>query len=221
MRVPEFRPRTWSRRLAPMAAFSALAMAGCASVEPVSSAHLADSEVAAAMERWVTPISAGENLGKTPGFLTLPEAVHSCVVNNLRIQAGSEKIHQARADLWTDSLIPNSQLTVDTQFIPLQSTDINNQGGPPQYDANFSIPLDWCLFGKRVAAMEASRLGIEVAAADFADLIRQKVTDTVVAYYDLMEAKELAKLPDDERKAWESFWAEVRQLCDQTGPMKK
>ena len=178
----------------PMAAYSAFALSGCASVEPVASAHLADTEVSAAIERWVTPIASGETLGKTPGVLTLPEAVHSCVFNNLKIQVGAEKIHQARADLWTDSLIPNSQLTVDTQFIPLQRTDINNQGGPPQYDANFSIPLDWCLFGKRVAAMEASRLGIEVAAADFAELIRQKVTDTVVAYYDLMEAKELTKL---------------------------
>ena len=129
-----------------------------------------------------------------PSVVSLPQAIEACVLANLRIQSGREKVQQARADFLTDSLIPNPQLLVDGQLLPLQRIDINNQAGPPQYDANLTIPIDWWLFGKRVAAMEASRLGVDVANADYADLIRRKVVETAVAFYDVLEAHEVLKL---------------------------
>src|SRR5207247_1536462 len=81
-----------------------------------------------------------------------------------------------------------------------RALDRNRQGGPPQYDANFTVPIDWWLFGKRLAATEAARLGIDVAGADYADLIRKKVAETVVAFYDLLEAQELLKLSGESVK---------------------
>src|SRR5690242_10932656 len=41
--------------------------------------------------------------------VTLPDAIEQCVLTNLRIQAGREKVQQARAELISDSLIPNPQ----------------------------------------------------------------------------------------------------------------
>ncbi len=129
--------------------------------------------------------------------VTLAIAVQSCVRNNLRVRAGVEKVQLARADLITDSTIPNPQLFADAQLLPLQRANIDNQAGPPQYDAILTVPIDWWLFGKRVAAIEAARLNVDVASAGFANLIRRQVVDTVVAFYDVLENRELVKLAED------------------------
>src|SRR5438132_7291925 len=90
------------------------------------------------------------------------------------------------------------QLLADTQLIPLQYTDMNNQAGPPQWDLVLTVPLDWYVFGKRVAAIEAARLNVDVASFDFADFIRTTVSQTVEAYYDHLEAKaQLQQAQDD------------------------
>jgi cobalt-zinc-cadmium efflux system outer membrane protein len=130
-----------------------------------------------------------------PTAVTLPDAVYETVFFNLRLQAGAEKVQQARADLLTDSLIPNPTLLYDsllnswgTAFKPTM------QGGPPQMDVMVTLPIDWFVFGKRAAAMASSKLGVDVAAADFADLIRKRVLDTLLAFYDVLEAKELLRL---------------------------
>src|SRR5262245_13991309 len=51
--------------------------------------------------------------------VTLPQAIHESVYANLRLRARGEKVHQAMAELTTSSIIPNSQLFWDYQFIPL------------------------------------------------------------------------------------------------------
>src|SRR5262249_412248 len=117
---------------------------------------------------------------------------------NLRLRAKGEKVPQAMADLTTAGLIPNLQLFADYQLVPLQHTDINNQAGPPQWDGLFTIPLDWFLFGKRVAAIEAARLNIDVASFDLADAVRTTVQQTIEAFYDHLEAKALAQLAQDD-----------------------
>jgi cobalt-zinc-cadmium efflux system outer membrane protein len=118
--------------------------------------------------------------------LTLPMAVELCVNNNFRVLADAERIHQAEAELITSSLIPNPSLFSDCQLIPLQRADITNQLGPPQWDTLVAFPIDWLLFGKRLAAMQAARLGIEVSSADLADVLRVQVTQTVDAFYEVL-----------------------------------
>jgi outer membrane protein, heavy metal efflux system len=130
--------------------------------------------------------------------VTLPQAVHESVYANLRLRARGEKVSQAMAELTTSSIIPNSQLFWDYQFIPLQHTDIFNQAGPPQTDLTLTIPLDWFLFGKRVAAMEAARLGVDVATFDLQDFVRKHVAETVDAFYEHLQAKELSKLAHED-----------------------
>jgi cobalt-zinc-cadmium efflux system outer membrane protein len=118
--------------------------------------------------------------------ITLPMAVAMCVNNNFRVLAGAERVRIAEADLITSSLIPNPSLFADCQLIPLQRADINNQLGPPQWDTLVAFPIDWLLFGKRLAAMQAARLGIEVSSADFANVLRIQLAQTVDAFYEVL-----------------------------------
>jgi cobalt-zinc-cadmium efflux system outer membrane protein len=144
--------------------------------------------------------------------ITLPEAIQMCITQNFRLLAGAERVRQAEADLVTASLLPNPSLFADYQLIPLQRADINNQLGPPQVDALLTVPLDWLVFGKRVAAIQAARLGIEVSNADYADLHRLQVARTVDAFYEVLADEEFLKLAEknhEELKEIESLTREI------------
>jgi len=154
------------------------------SVDPVQQGTVG-TDVRVASDATVAPAA--------PTAVSLQEAIHLCIVANLTIRAGSEKIAQAQGDFTQASLIPNPTLLLDTLLNPFPGSRFTpqRQGGPPQQDLAVTFPIDWCLFGKRVAAMEAARLGVDVATADVANLIRLQVTDTAVAFYDVLEAKAL------------------------------
>jgi cobalt-zinc-cadmium efflux system outer membrane protein len=130
--------------------------------------------------------------------VTLPDAVRECVLNNLRLKGGEERIRQAQADYITESLIPNSQLMTDAQLLPLSSIDTLNQAGPPQYDALVTMPIDWLVFGKRVAAQAAAALSVDVARADQADLLRKEIAQTVDLFYDALEARVAVRLAEQD-----------------------
>jgi cobalt-zinc-cadmium efflux system outer membrane protein len=140
---------------------------------------------------WNEKKEAGEQKdkgGSAQGKLkiTLPMAIEMCVNNNFRVLAEAQRVRMAEADLTTSSLIPNPSLFADCQLIPLQHTDILNQLGPPQWDALVTFPIDWLLFGKRLAAMQQARLGIEVKSADFANVLRTQLALTVDAFYEVL-----------------------------------
>jgi outer membrane protein, heavy metal efflux system len=127
-----------------------------------------------------------DDLSQPKPKITLPMAIAMCVNNNFRVIAAAQGIRMAEADLLTSSLIPNPSLFTDYQLVPLQHTDVKEQLGPPQADALVSVPIDWLLFGKRVAAMEAARLGIDISSADHADVLRLQVSRTVDAFYEVL-----------------------------------
>ena len=118
--------------------------------------------------------------------ITLPMAIEMCVNNNFRVMAGAQRIGIAEADLITASLIPNTSLFADYQLIPLQHVDVHDQLGPPEADVLWTIPIDWMLFGKRMAAMRAARLGVDVRTADSADVLRVQLAQTVDAFYEVL-----------------------------------
>jgi cobalt-zinc-cadmium efflux system outer membrane protein len=128
--------------------------------------------------------------------VTLPDAVRECVLNNMKLKAGEEKVRSAQADYLSESLIPNSQLLVDAQLLPLSALNVAHQGGPPEYDAFLTVPVDWFLFCKRVAAQSAARLNVNVAEAELADLIRKQIAQTVNSFYDALEANLALKLAE-------------------------
>src|SRR5262249_44560271 len=90
---------------------------------------------------------------------------------------------------------PNPLFFTDGQLLQLaKDFTPTRQGGPPQQDFMLSYPIDWFLFGKRVAAMASSSQAIRVSQSEYEDLIRQRVTKASLAFYDLAEADRLVAL---------------------------
>ncbi len=149
-------------------------------------------------------LSASADKEKTPAELlpaprwigiTLDEVINASLIADPKIRAGFEAINQANADALTASLRPNPSYTGDAQLLPLtRPFTVNRQGGPPQTDHQINWPIDWFLFGKRAAAMASAATGIRVSEAEFADLVRQRVRDAAIAYFDAVEAKALLQL---------------------------
>jgi outer membrane protein, heavy metal efflux system len=128
-----------------------------------------------------------------------------CVNNNFRVLAGAERVRMAEGDLITSSLIPNPSLFADCQLIPLQHVDINNQLGPLQYDALVTIPIDWLLFGKRLAAMQTARLGVDVFNSDSANILRTQLAQTIDGFYEVLMDEEYFKLAEKNVAELEEF----------------
>jgi cobalt-zinc-cadmium efflux system outer membrane protein len=129
-----------------------------------------------------------------PAGITLDEAILATLRTDPKLRAALEGINQAQAELLTNSLPPNPTLTGDGIFLPLRRITPAKPGGPPQTDWMLGYPIDWFLFGKRAAAMESARLGVDVSAADYADQVRQRIANVVAAYYDVLEARALYDL---------------------------
>jgi cobalt-zinc-cadmium efflux system outer membrane protein len=121
-------------------------------------------------------------------------------------------MNQAKADLLTASLPPNPQFSTSQTLLPLgRPFTVDRTGGPPQFDAGVSYPIDWFLFGKRTTAIAGAQFGVDVSAADFADLVRQRVAGTITAFYDVLEAQglfDLAREDLDSFKRVETITAE-------------
>lgn len=130
--------------------------------------------------------------------VTLPDAVAECALNSLRLKAGIERVRSAQADFVSESLIPNPQLMADAQLLPLSGLSFDHQAGPPQYDAALTVPVDWFLFGKRVAARAAAELAIDVAQAEYADLLRREIAATVDMFFDALEADIAVRLAEQD-----------------------
>ncbi|HMC12191.1 MAG TPA: TolC family protein [Pirellulaceae bacterium] len=128
--------------------------------------------------------------------VTLAQAIDEALNSSVDIRAGLENVVQSQADVRTASLIPNPQLQILSSLLPYPGHPFNpqRQGGPPQYDIWAVWPIDWYLFGKRAAAVEAAARQVDVTAAEFADFARQRVALTVATFFGVMEAKALLQV---------------------------
>jgi cobalt-zinc-cadmium efflux system outer membrane protein len=127
--------------------------------------------------------------------LTLDQVIRTVLEADPKIRVGWEAVHQAKADLLTSSLPPNPGMLADSIFIPFgKPFTVQKPGGPTQIDIGGNYPIDAFLFGKRAAAIASARLGVDVSAADFADLVRQRVAGAIAAFYDVLEAQALFDL---------------------------
>jgi len=130
-----------------------------------------------------------------PARITLAQAITECFDADPRIRAGAELIVQAKADLWTASLLPNPKADGGGTLLPLGGRFTPDRpGGPEQYGAGIAFPVDWLLFRKRTRAMDSARAAVDVSASDFADLVRQRIAATVSAFYDVLQAEALLGL---------------------------
>ena len=166
---------------------------GETSAAPADVAPAAGAEATALESESTSPADGGTT---APQQVTLSEAEAECLAADPRIRAGAEVLQQARADLWTASLVPNPVLDTGGSLLPLGQpfNPTTAQGGPPQFDVGVAFPIDWLLFGKRSAAIDTARAGVDVAAAEFADLVRQRLAATIDAFYAVLEAKALLDL---------------------------
>jgi cobalt-zinc-cadmium efflux system outer membrane protein len=128
--------------------------------------------------------------------VTLNEVIARCLEQDPLLRAGFQEIAFANADLITASLKPNPELEIVQSLLPLIrpfEADIR-EGGPPQFDVMLAYPIDWYLFGKRAAAMRSAAGELAVSRAEYADLVRQRVLEAGLAYYDVVEAQALREL---------------------------
>jgi cobalt-zinc-cadmium efflux system outer membrane protein len=149
----------------------------------------------------VAPADSRPKTADTAPAVAFDQVISATLLADPKIRAGLESINQARADLRTSSLFPNPSFLSDGIFIPLQRWTPARPGGPPQIDEQLSYPIDWFLFGKRAAAMVSANLGVRQSEADYADLVRQRVRDSAVAFYDVLEAKGLVSLARQDTEA--------------------
>ncbi len=153
-----------------------------------------------------------------PQGLNLDQVMTLTLTSDPAIRAGIEEVAQSRADLLTSSLKPNPELEASQQMLPfgrMFEADVR-EGGPPQLDVILSYPIDWYVFGKRAAAMLASTRGVYAAHAEYADLIRLRVTDAAVAYFDVLEAEALLDLARQDVQNLERV-LEITQLAVDNG----
>lgn len=143
--------------------------------------------------------------------LTLDQAINATLLADPKIRAGLEEINQAHADSLTASLTPNPELNADVQLLPLtRPFTVTEQGGPPQMDFLVGYPIDWFLFGKRAAAMASASLGVRVSEAEYADLVRRRVTEAALAFFDVLEARKLGELARQDLEIMRKLEAKAR-----------
>ena len=122
---------------------------------------------------------------------TFDQVISEMLTSDPRLRIGKEDIRQARAEYWTSSLLPNPNFTAESGALPFRSIEGEYWGGPPEMNFQVEFPVDWFLFAKRKAAMNSAGWEVHQAQAEYADLIRQRITETATLFYDLLEAKAL------------------------------
>lgn len=153
--------------------------------------------------------------------INLDQTINFCMIADPVIRAGLESINQSNADLTTASLIPNPQFFTDLQLMPLtHKFTPSRQGGPPQFDAILSYPIDWFLFGKRAAQMNATDLGVRVSQSEYHDLVRVRVLEAAVNYYGVLEAKALRDVARQDVENFQKIEALTSMAVDNGGRAK-
>ena len=128
----------------------------------------------------------------SPTAWTFDQVISTMLTSDPKLRVGKEDIRQAQAEYWSSSLLPNPELTVEGGAIPFRRLEADEYtGGPPELNFNVEFPIDWFLFAKRKAAMHSAQWEVRQAQAEYADLIRGRISETATLFYDVLEAKAL------------------------------
>lgn len=174
--------------------------------------------LALAQDQTPEPVRSTEPAEAAAPALTLDQAIHRCLCHDPKIRAGMEVVNQSRADTLTASLAPNPSLNVSGNLMPLgRPYTVEEPGGPPELDVGMAYSVDWFLFGKRAAAIASASMGICVSESEYADLVRQRVTETALAFYDVLEAKALRQLARQDQENLERVEVVTRKAVDNGG----
>jgi cobalt-zinc-cadmium efflux system outer membrane protein len=148
--------------------------------------------------------------------VTLAQAIDEALNSSVEVRASLENVVQSQADVQTAGLLPNPALLMlpSLQQWPNHVFSPTRQGGPPQYDITTFWPIDWYLFGKRQAAIEAAARQVDVTAAEFADFARQRVALTVATFFGVLEAKALLQVARENTANLERVEEHTRKRLD-------
>jgi len=130
----------------------------------------------------------------SPTAWTLDQVISAMLTSDPRLRIGQEDIRQAQAEFVTSSLLPNPELTVEGGTLPFRRVGRGEYEGTPEMNFHVEFPIDWFLFAKRQAEMNSARWEVRQAQAEYADLIRERITETATLFYDILEAKALVEV---------------------------
>ena len=129
----------------------------------------------------------------SPAAWTFDQVITAVLTSDPRLRIGREEIRQARAEHLTSSLLPNPTFTAEGGALPFRRNQITEDrpGGPSELNLQVEFPIDWFLFAKRKAGMNSANWEIQQSQAEYADLIRERITQAATLFYDVLEAKAL------------------------------
>jgi cobalt-zinc-cadmium efflux system outer membrane protein len=141
----------------------------------------------------VEPLPLGGGFGRPEeilpepvGGMTISEAIERLLRLNLELRAQELEISKARADLLTAGLRGNPLVYTDASLVPYGNF-AGSGGGPTQYDANVTLPLD--VNNKRQRRIEVATRAQRVTEALFQDAVRLQIDNLYTAWADVLAAR--------------------------------
>lgn len=129
---------------------------------------------------------------RTVTGLTLDQAISLCLTNDPKLRAGVEAVNQARAEALTVALETGPSLL--PQLLPLPRPFPVDESCGPQQSVQVSYATDGLFFGERPPALASAELSVLISEAEFADLVRKRILEVTVAFYDALEAQAMLEL---------------------------
>jgi outer membrane protein, heavy metal efflux system len=117
--------------------------------------------------------------------LTLERAVDRFLARNLTIEAARYRVDAARAERVSARLRPNPSLTLSAEDVKLSGP--TPAGDLYEVTSSLSYPIE--LGGKRQLRTEAADVGVVLAEAQLADVMRQRLAELKRAFYDVLLAQ--------------------------------
>jgi cobalt-zinc-cadmium efflux system outer membrane protein len=153
----------------------------------------------------VCPDSGASAAQDAPPGLTMQQAIDEALQKNLSLLAQRMSLSVADAALITARLRPNPVLTGDADGLDLLGTGFNaeNGAGPQQYAVRVDVPFE--RGGKRELRTSLAGAARRVAEAQFADAARRLKQDVTLACVDVLEAKAMLQLAQDNFHALEQL----------------
>lgn len=140
------------------------------------------------------------------GGLDLSGAIATLIRQNLDLIALQFEVPKAEADILTASLRNNPIVYADGQLVPYGHYSFarpGGGGGQPQYDVNFSYPID--ITGKRRARIAVAERAKKVTEAQLQDSVRQLIDDLYTAYLNVLAARETLRYVEAYRAGIEAI----------------
>ncbi|MBI1357889.1 MAG: hypothetical protein GC160_26425 [Acidobacteria bacterium] len=122
--------------------------------------------------------------------LTLEDAIHEAVADNLDLAAARYGVSIAEARQITARLRPNPVMSLSGDHLDVLGTGYNsiNNAGPNEYAFRTDFVLE--RGGKRAARMQVGAVDRSLAALQFQDSLRRLIFDVESAFVDVQLAKE-------------------------------